>query len=71
MLFASFISIACLLVSFLCLCMYIHGARMHGARARSPRHKQKGLRHKHVVISQATMFSRFKGLASPIWLCIF
>ena len=33
MLFASFPSIACLLVSCLCHCMYTHGARMHGARA--------------------------------------
>ena len=57
MLFASFPSIACLLVSCLCLCMYTHGARMHGARARSPRRKQKGWRRKHVDISQAAMFS--------------
>ena len=34
-----FPSIACLLVSCLWLCMYIHRARMHGARAWSPRHK--------------------------------
>ena len=37
-----FLSIACLLVSCLCLCMYTYRARTHGARARSPRHKQKG-----------------------------
>ena len=37
MLFASFPSIACLLVSCLCLYMYTHGARTHGARARSPK----------------------------------
>ena len=36
-----FPSIACLLVSYFCLCMYVHGARMLGARARFPRHKQK------------------------------
>ena len=48
-LFASFPSIACLLVSCLCLWMYIHGARKLGARAQSPRHKKKGHRCKHVV----------------------
>ena len=42
--FESFLSIACLLVSCLYLCMYTHGVRMHGARARSPRRKQKGAR---------------------------
>ena len=41
MLFASFPSIARLLVSCLCLCMYAYGARMLGARAQSPRRKQK------------------------------
>ena len=69
MLFASFPSIACLLVSYLHLCMYTHGARMHGARARSPKRKQKRQRHKHLDISQAAMFISFRGLASPIWLC--
>ena len=64
-----FLSIACLLVSYLCLCVYTYGMRMHGERARSPKHKQKGWGCKHVDISQAAMFSRFKGLASPIWLC--
>ena len=39
MLFASFPSIACLLVSYSCLYMYTHGVRKHGARAQSPRHK--------------------------------
>ena len=38
----SFPSIACLLVFCLCLCMYACGARTHGARAQSPRRKQKG-----------------------------
>ena len=42
MLFASFPSIACLLASCLCLCIYIHGARTHGARVRSPRSSKKG-----------------------------
>ena len=34
-----FLHLACLLVSCLYLCMYTRGARMHGPRARSPRHK--------------------------------
>ena len=41
-LFASFPSIACLLVSCLCLCMYAHGVRTHGAKAQSLGRKQKG-----------------------------
>ena len=61
---ASFPSITCLLISCLCVCMYTHGAR-----AQSPRHKQKGRGCEHVDISQAAMFSRFRGLSSPIWLC--
>ena len=69
MLFAFFPSIACLLVSCLCLCMYTHGARSHKVRARSFRCKQKGRGCEHVDIDQAVMFSRFRGLASPIWLC--
>ena len=48
MLFASFPSITCLLVSCLCLYMYTYGARTHGARARSPKRKQKGCKCKHV-----------------------
>ena len=69
MLFASFPSIACLLVFCLCLCMYTHRTRTHRARARYPRHKQKGRGCEHVDIGQADMISRFRGLASPIWLC--
>ena len=68
MLFASFPSIAFLLVSCLCLCMYTQWARTHGATAWSPKRKQKG-GCKHGDISQTAMFSRFRGLASPIWLC--
>ena len=64
-----FLSIACLLVSCSCLCTYTHGARTYRARAWSPKRKQKGQRCKHVNISQAAMFNRFRGLASPIWLC--
>ena len=61
MLFASFPSIACLLVSCLCLCMYTHGARTHGVRARFPRRKQKGRECEHVNISQMAVSSRFRG----------
>ena len=68
-LFASFPSITCLLVFCLCLCMYTHGARKNGVRARFPRCKQKGHKRNHVDISQATMFSRFSSLVFPIWLC--
>ena len=64
-----FLSIACLLVSCSCLCMYTHGVRTHGARARSPKCKHNEQGTKHVDISQATMFSCCRGLASPIWLC--
>ena len=69
MLFAFFPSMACLLVSCLCLCTYTHGAMTHRASARSPRRKQKGRGCKHVDISQAAVANRFRGLASPIWLC--
>jgi len=51
MLFASFLSIACLLVSCLCLCMYTHKVRMHRVRAQSSRCKQKGHRCKLIDIS--------------------
>ena len=64
-----FLSITCLLVSCLCLCMYTHEVRTHGDKAWSPKCKQKGWGCKHVDISQATMFSWFRGLASTIWLC--
>ena len=30
---------------------------------------KKGLGCKHAYISQAAMFSRFRGLAPPIWFC--
>ena len=66
-LFASFPFIA-LLVSCLCLCIYAHGVRMHGARVQFPKHKQKGHGRKHVDMSQAAMFSRFWSLVFPIWL---
>ena len=64
----AFPSIACLLVSFLCLCMYAHGAKTLGARARSPKCKQKGHGHEHVDMSWAVLSSRFRSLVSPIWL---
>ena len=68
-LFASFPSIACLLVSCLCLWMYTHGEKTYGYRARFPRCKQKGRKCEHGNISQTVVFSRFKGLAFPIWWC--
>ena len=54
------LSIACLLVSCLYLCKYPHGVRTHGARARSPRHKQKGCGCKLANMSRAALFSRFR-----------
>ena len=69
--FAHFPSIACLLVSCLCLCMYAQGARMLGARARSPRRKQKGRGCKHVDMSQAAAVSRFRSLAYPFGYVLF
>ena len=54
------LSIARLLVPCLCLCMYTHGARTHGARARSPRCKQKGRGCKLANMSRAAIFSRFR-----------
>ena len=69
MLFASFPSVACLLVSCHCLCMYIYGVRMLGAKAQSPKHKQKGRGCKLVDISQVPMFNRFRSLAFPFWFC--
>ena len=71
MFFASFPSIACLLVSYFCLCMYIYGARTQGARARSPKCKQKGRGCEHVNISRAAAFGRFRSLAFPIWFYTF
>ena len=55
--FASFPSIACLLVSCLYLYMYTHGAKTHRARARSPKCKQKVRGCKHVDIRQVAMFN--------------
>ena len=60
-----FLSITCLLVSCLYLCMCTHEARTHGVKARFPKRKQKGQGCEHVDISQAVMFSRFRGLALP------
>ena len=67
--FACHVYHAYLLVSCLCLCMYTHGAMTHGARAWSPKSKQKERGCEHMDISQSAMFSRFRGLTSPILLC--
>ena len=69
MLFASFPSIVCQLVSCLCLCMYTHGARTYGAMARSPRQSKKGQGCKHVDLGQVAVFSRFRSFVYPFWLC--
>ena len=69
--FACFPSRACLLVSCLCLCMEAHGIRMHGARARSPGHKQKRRRCEHMDMSQATVISKFRSLAFPFGYVLF
>ena len=53
-------SIACLQVSCPCLCMYAHGSRMHRARARFLRCKQKGHKWEHANMSQTTVVSRFR-----------
>ena len=50
--------IACLLASSLYLYMYTHEARTHGARARSPKRKQKRRGCEHINISQVAVFSR-------------
>ena len=66
-----FPSIACLLVPYLCLCMYTHGVRMLGDRAQSPRHKQKGCKCEHVEISQAAIFNRITSLAFSFGYVLF
>ena len=71
MLFASFPSIARLLVSCLCFCLYTHGARMLRARARPPRRKQKGHGVMHVDLGQAAVFSRFRSLDFPFGYILF
>ena len=68
MLFASLLSIACLLVSCLCLYMYIHGARMLGARAQSPRCRQKEHGWKHVVKPSGSV-QQIQELSLSLWLC--
>ena len=66
-----FLSIACLLVSCLCLCMYTHGARTLEARAQSLRRKRKGHRCKHADISQAAAISWFRSSALPFCYVLF
>ena len=50
-----FPSIACLLVSCICLSMYAHGARTLRARARSPKSKQKGQGCEHANMNQVVV----------------
>ena len=68
MLFASFPPIAYLLVSCLCLCMYTHGVRMHGAKARSPSCKQKGHTHKHID-KPSDCVQYVQEFSLSLWLC--
>ena len=63
-------SLHCLFAGFLSLHLHVHTwSGTLRARAQSPRRKQKGHGYKHVDVSQAAMFNRFRGLAYPIWLC--
>ena len=71
MLFASFLSIACLLVSCLCLCVYAHRLRTLGVKARSPRHKRKGRGYKHLDVSRVAKVNRFRSLAFPFVYVLF
>ena len=68
MLFASFPSMACLLVSCLYLCMYTHGRGCmelgHSFLGASKRGADVSM-----WLSQAAVVSRFRCLASPLWLC--
>ena len=66
--FASFPSIACLLVSCLCLCLHTHGVRTCRARARFPKRKQKVV---GTSMSQAVIFSRFRSLVFPFGYVLF
>ena len=64
------LSFYCLFFGFLSLPLHVHTwSEAHGAKAWSPKRKQKGCKCKHVDMSQVVMFSRFRGLASPFWLC--
>ena len=60
-----------LLVSCHCLCMYAHRVRTLGARARSPRCKQKGSGCEHVDMSQMATVNRFRSLAFPFDYVLF
>ena len=63
-------SLHCLFAGFLSLHLHVHTwSGTLRARAQSPRRKQKGHGYKHVDVSQAALFNRFRGLAYPIWLC--
>ena len=68
--FASFPSIVCLLVFFLCLCMYTHGARTHDVRHGFPSVRKKGA-NASMQISQVVVFNRFRSLAFPFGYLLF
>ena len=71
MLYASFIcSLHLFLPLLICWFLVLAFACTHMERGRTELgHNLPSASKKHVDISQAAMFSRFKGSASPIWLC--
>ena len=72
MLFTSYPSIAYLLVSCFCLCMYTYGVRTHGARAQSPRRKQKGRGCRHVdIVGKSGFLSHTKHIAEATNMNLF
>ena len=62
------LSIARLLVFYLCLCMYTHGARIHRARVRSPRCKWKGA-DASLPTWVEQLCSVGLGFSFSLWLC--
>ena len=70
-LFGLFPSMAYLLVSCLCFCMYAHGARTYGAKAQTPKHKQKGRGCEHMDMCQVAAVSRFRSLAFSFGYVLF
>ena len=71
MLYASFIcSLHLFLPLLICWFLVLAFACTHMERGRTELgHNLPSASKKHVDISQAAMFSRFRGSASPIWLC--
>ena len=61
-------SFHCLSTGFLSLPLHMERGHMELGHGFPSASKKKGRGCEHVNISQAVMFSRFRGLASPIWL---